>query len=68
MSKRCDDCIFAAYYKPYDKLWQCRYYPPMPHHPDRESEIWRTVSADFWCSKYESKTSEGVILKTRDDT
>jgi hypothetical protein len=76
MSKRCEDCIFAAYYKGYDKLWECRYHPPMPqYHPDRASD-WRIVKNDFWCSKYESKTSirariersKGVILETRDDS
>ena len=69
MSKpKCEDCIFAAYYKSYDKLWQCRYYPPMPNVPDNDwnRDSWRVVKNDFWCSKYQSKTSDfkGVVLET----
>ena len=51
MTKRCDDCLFAA--EILEETWECRYYPPMP--AVERDRHWRLVKSDFWCSKHESR-------------
>ena len=63
MTKRCDDCLFAAQRFEFadgveHEWWECRYHPPMPTFPNKVgtfSRHWRRVTADFWCSKHESR-------------
>lgn len=64
MTKRCDDCLYAFQGK--DELWECRYHPPMPTFPDKDatySDNWRRVTADFWCSKYNSRKDQEWLKK-----